>query len=345
MMKRRTFLGLAAGVGLAFSAGTAAAQNVTMRFSSWLPVGHWLVQEQFVPWFAEIEKVTEGRVKVEVLPKTVGTAASQYDVIRDGLADMSFIIPAYTPGRFPLMEMGELPLLGDDASKVSLIFERIYRKHFAPLNEFEGVFAITMWNITPVQPFNRTRPVIKLSDLSGLKLRSPNGIITAILNKVGAVPILKSSMEAFEMLSTGAIDGQVTQADTVVVNNATGLMKYATVVPGGLANSSHIMAINPSKWAEISEKDQQAILGITVEKLGHSIGSAFHRREVDGMKHLVDNGYEVVVADQAFIDDLKPLVAPIEDDWIKRAKEKGVADPAAVLAEFRAEIDKAQGSN
>jgi TRAP-type C4-dicarboxylate transport system substrate-binding protein len=339
-LKRLAGLGLAAAVAL--GATVAAAQEVTLRYSSWLPVGHWLVQEQFVPWFAEIEKVTEGRVKVEVLPKTVGTALSQYDVVRDGLADMSFIIPAYTPGRFPLIEMGELPLLGDDASKMSLVFERIYRKHFLELNEFEGIFPITMWNITAVQPFNNRRPITRIEDLKGLKLRSPNGIITATLTSLGGVPILKSSMEAFEMLSTGAIDGQITQADTVVVNNATGLMKYATVVPGGMANSAHIMAINPDKWAEISEQDQKAILAITVEKLGHSVGTAFHTREVDGMKVLADNNYEIVTADKAFVDGLKEVVRPIEEEWIKRAKDKGVADPEAVLAEFRAEIAKAE---
>jgi TRAP-type C4-dicarboxylate transport system substrate-binding protein len=323
-------------------ATSAFAQNVTIRYSSWLPVNHWLNQKQFVPWFAEVEKVTEGRVKVEMLPKTVGTAATQFDVVRDGLADMSFIIPSYTPGRFPLIEMGELPLLGEDATTMSLVFERVYRKHFMPLNEFAGAKILGVWNITPVQPFNAKRPVTTVADLKGLKLRSPNNVITTMLTSIGAVPILKSSMEAFEMLSTKAIDGQVTQADTVVVNHATNLMKYGTIVPGGLANSAHILAINPDKWAQISERDRKAIEAITTEKLSQSVGKGFQDNEVVAMKAMEAAGYEIIRADERFTDELRPVIAPIEEDWIKRAKAKGVADPAAVLEEFRKEIATAQ---
>jgi TRAP-type C4-dicarboxylate transport system substrate-binding protein len=329
---------------LSMSATCAFAQEVTIRYSSWLPVNHWLNQKQFLPWFAEIEKATEGRVKVEMLPKTVGTALSQFDVVRDGLADMSFIIPSYTPGRFPLIEMGELPLLGDDASTMARVFEQSYRKHFLPLDEFAGVKMLAVYNITPVQPFNAKHPIRTVADFKGLKLRSPNTFITATMNRLGAVAILKSSMEAYELLSTGAIDGQITQADTVVVNNMAPLMKYGTIIPGGMSNSAHIVAINPDKWAEISKADQKAIEAVTTEKLGPSIGKGFQDNEMVAMEAMVNAGYKIDHVDANFVKEFQAVVKPIEEEWIERAKAKGVADPAAILADFRSGIAAAHNS-
>ncbi|MFD2858083.1 hypothetical protein ACFSZS_29695 [Seohaeicola zhoushanensis] len=74
------------------------AQDVTIRYSNWLPSGFWLKEEVIADWIKQVEEVTEGRVVVETTPKVVGSVQGQYDVIRDGLADLSWIVAGYTPG-------------------------------------------------------------------------------------------------------------------------------------------------------------------------------------------------------------------------------------------------------
>lgn len=340
-MTRKLLIGATAVFGLALSAGQALAQNVSIKFSSWLPQSHFTNTQIFAGWFKEIEAATEGRVTVEVLPKTVGTAQTTYDVIRDGLADSSLVVAAYTPGRFVLAEMFDLPLLGNDPSTMSVIAERTYRKHFLVKGEFVGTKIMMIFNITPLQIFTNKKPVVSFEDLKGLKLRSPNKTTTTILNAAGAVPILKSSAEVYEMLSTGAIDGQLTQADTVIQSNSAPLMKFVTLVPGGLANSTLVIPMNPDTWAKISKKDQEAIEKLTFEKYAQKFGDLYGSFEVTGMKKLVDAGYKVTEAGPALMNALAPTMKSIDEDWIKRAKDKGIADPAAILTEFRAEIAKA----
>ena len=114
---------------IALSAQSALAETV-IRYSSWLPVNHWYVAGTIVPYLKEIENVTGGRVKVDILPKIVGTPQSQFDVVKEGLADMSWIVVGYTPGRFKLAEMGELPF-GGDSTSTGPAFHRTYMKHFA----------------------------------------------------------------------------------------------------------------------------------------------------------------------------------------------------------------------
>lgn len=335
----KVFAGLVAATALTLSMTAAWAEDVTLRYSSWLPANHHVNQNAMYPWFEEITKVTEGRVKVEILPKVVGTAASQFDVIRDGLADVSFIVTGYTPGRFVLAEMGELSFLGNDARVFAPAFNRIYRKHMEPLNEFEGVKLLTIYSNAPGNIMTTKKQVSSIADMKGLKLRSTGPYTTELLNQVGAIPILKSSNEAFEMLSTGVIDGSLAQRETVKNMKMIDLMQYGTLIPGGLFSAALGVIVNNDTWGRISPEDQKAIEEISHEKLALAMGTTFHNADADSEKTMRETStLTLQVASDEFVAQLKEAVAPLEAAWAERAKAKGLADPAAVLAEFRAEV-------
>ena len=61
-----------------------------------------------VPWMKYVERVTEGRVKVKLLPKPVTNAINHFDAVRDGLADVAFVSHAYTPARFQFVRRGQI---------------------------------------------------------------------------------------------------------------------------------------------------------------------------------------------------------------------------------------------
>jgi TRAP-type C4-dicarboxylate transport system substrate-binding protein len=341
MMK--SLIGLLAATMLTLSAANAWAADVTLRYSSWLPANHHVNQNAMYPWFEEIEKVTDGRVTVEILPKVVGTAASQFDVIRDGLADVSFIVTGYTPGRFVLAEMGELSFLGNDARIFAPAFNRIYRKHMTPLDEFKGVELLTIFSNAPGNIMTTKKPVNSIEDLKGLKLRSTGPYTTELLNRVGAIPILKSSNEAFEMLSTGVIDGSLSQRETVKNMNMIDLMGYGTLIPGGLFSAALGVIVNTDTWERISEEDRQAIEAVSHEKLALAMGTSFHNADVDSEESMRETStLKLQEASDEFVAQLKDAVAPLEAEWAEKAKSKGLADPAAVLAEFRAEVAAAE---
>jgi TRAP-type C4-dicarboxylate transport system substrate-binding protein len=293
------------------------------------------MQQHVLPLFEEIEKATQGRVKVEVLPKVVGTALSQYDVVRDGLADMAYIIPSYTPGRFILAEMGELPGGGNDASVIGPAFNRIYRKYFAELNEFGDVKPLAIYSTAPVQTFNAKRAITAIEDFKGLKLRSPGPVATTALTLLGGVPILKSSAEVYEMLSTGAIDGQMTTPSTVVTGNTIKFTRYATIIPGGIANSVHMIGVNAQKWSRISSEDQKVIEELASERFARAVGESWQKQVAEAMETMKAAGYRVDLAGPDFIKAFGAIVRPIDEEWIKQAKERGVTDPAAILSEYR----------
>ena len=332
------FKKLTVAAGLSILAGTAWADTVTLRFSSFHPATHWYVKDHLEPLFKSIEEATEGRVKVELLPKVVGTALSQYDVVRDGLADMAYIIPGYTPDRFPLQAIGELPLLGDDVEVMAPAFMKLYREKFAQFNEFGNVVPFAIYNVVPVRIFNARRQINTVADFNGLKLRSPGKVTTAALELLGAVPILKSSTEVYEMLSTGAIDGQLSVSPVLVAGNTIDFTKYATSIPGGIANSVHLVGINADKWNQISEEDRKTLEEVVAPEFVQSVIKAWAVQDQEAMDAFKAKGYDIGVVGPEFVTEFQALVKPIEDEWINRAREKGVEDPAAILAEFRAAI-------
>ncbi|NGN44566.1 TRAP transporter substrate-binding protein [Mesorhizobium sp. CGMCC 1.15528] len=338
-MKMKFIASMATALALSVATTAAAfAETVTLRYSNWLPQTLFLYKDVFVPWMAEVEQVTDGRVKFEVLPKVVGTAASQFDVVRDGLADISYINASYTPGRFVSTEIGELPLGGDNSSVMSPAFDRTYRKHLAGFNEFAGIEVLSVFTISPIQTFTAKRPIKSAEDFRGLKLRSPNNTTTDALTLMGAVPIHKTASEAYEMLATGAIDGQTTIPNSIPGFNQLELLKYVMVIPGGLANSIGLMGVNKDKWAEISEEDQKAILAVSTEKLAEAVGTGYTKADEEAFGIMREAGYEIDTANPEMVTKFAELLKPVEVNWIARAKEKGIPDPEGLLAAFRAEI-------
>ncbi|MCV0394873.1 MAG: TRAP transporter substrate-binding protein [Rhizobiaceae bacterium] len=320
---------------MAFSANVTHAEQVVLNYSSWLPTSSWVNQDVLLPYFDRIEDVTEGRVKVEMLPKVVGSPQSQYDVVRDGLADVGYIVIGYTPGRFKLAEIGGLPFLGNKAEIMSPAFHRMYEKHFAPLDEYEGVHALSTFTVSPGHVFTTKKPIRSIDNFAGLKIRSVSETTTAALQLLGATPILKSSSEAFEMLSTGVIDGSLVILENIPVANMQDMLKQGLLIEGGLSNSTLLLAMNDDKWNSISPEDQQAITEISGEAFARIIGAAYDASSDKALELVKSLGTEVHTADAEFIEALKAKLAPVDQTWIAEARESGLEDPAAVLEEFR----------
>ena len=99
---------------VAASSGPLAAQDkpIELKFSSWVGIAHGHHTGVMVPWAKMIEEKSGGRLKVTIYPgSTLGKPADHYDMVVNGIADIAFIAPGYTPGRFPLISVTELPML------------------------------------------------------------------------------------------------------------------------------------------------------------------------------------------------------------------------------------------
>lgn len=343
-MKKTATLFRSALLGATLTAllGTAGAQTV-LKVSNWIPMQHAYNTDVVIPWAAQIDKATQGRVKLEILPKVVGTPGTQYEVARDGLADIVTVVPGYSPGRFDIFGLGELPMASADPTVGAPAYFNFYEKHLAALNLFKGTHVLSVFTTSPGQIFTSKKPVTSMADLSGMKLRSPVTTTVDSLKAVGAVPMQKPSTELYELLSGGVLDGTLAGPDQVNGMRLGEVTKHLTVVPGGFYSSVMAVMINEDAWKKISEADRKSIQAISGKPFAERIGVVFSRSVAEGTAAFKAKGGTVTQASPALVADLKKAFEPMEKAMYDKARKAGLANPEVALAELKAEIAKSEG--
>src|SRR5690349_14952020 len=204
-MTRVSTAALAAAICL-IAAGSARA-DTTLTISSWAPPNHLMTREVTQAWAAEVEKVTQGRVKFRMLAKHPSAPPGAFDAVREGLVDVSFTGPNYTPARHVVTILPEL--FGSGATSVvnSVAFNRVYWKHLHKAGEFNGVRLLSIFTHGPGHMFNTKRPINAVADLRGLKIRTGGGAAEKLAQALGVSSFVKPAPESYELLSSGVADG------------------------------------------------------------------------------------------------------------------------------------------
>jgi TRAP-type C4-dicarboxylate transport system substrate-binding protein len=333
----RILCSIAAACGLAVVAPAAAQTELTV--SLWIPPTHMLARDVIMPWAADVEKATNGRVKFKLLPKAVANPIQHFDAVRDGLADVGFISHSYTPQRFQLTRIGVLPFSGDNSVSNSVALWRIYDKYLTGPNEHRGVHVLTLYTHGPGVMWNTKKAVTKIDDLAGLKFRVGGGMAADVGTAIGATVLVKPAPESYELLSSGVVDGVFFPGESIVSFKLEKLVKYATQFPGGFYSDSHAVIMNEAKWNALPAADKEAITKLSGEAFARRAGQAWDKNAEAGWNVAKANNVQVTRADAAFVAAVKDRTAKFEQEWLNDAKAKGIDGPK-VLAEYRAELKK-----
>jgi TRAP-type C4-dicarboxylate transport system substrate-binding protein len=332
-------LALAATAATLFC-GNATAQTV-LTLSSWVPPTHTLTESQ-KEWCLMLEQKAAGKIKCNVLPRAVSAPPGTFDAVRNGLADLSFTVHGYTPGRFVTTQMAEVPFLGDSSEASSVAFQRMYAKYPAFAEEHKGVKVLAVFTHGPGIVFNTKRPIAKIDDLAGLKWRIGGGMVNEITKTLGMNVTLKPAPESYELLSTGVMDGTLFPAESVEGFKIDKVIKYATLFPGGLYNTSFVFMMNQAKYDSLPADVKKIVDEMSGEFAARMMGRGWDKVDRRGMAFMQANGVQFTKADAAFVKAVGEKTAPLEAKWIAEAEKKGLKDAKKVLGEFRAEIKKLQ---
>jgi len=314
------------------------AAQTTLTMSSWVSPQHHLTAVVLQGWANEVEKATQGRVKLTMLPKHPSAPPGTFDAVRDGLVDVSYVTASYTPARHILPLMAELPGAGDTALVNSVAYSRIHWKHFDKVGEYKGVKLLGVFTHGPGQMFTR-KPVSGIADVQGLKIRTGGGIAEAVAKALGTSAFVKPAPESYELLKGGVADGVFFPMESIVSFKLDTVLEQATLFPGGMYSSAFGFFMNEDKWNKLPKADQDAILKLSGEHLARLAGESWDDADKRGLEALQKSGVKIVHANPAFVAEVQKRSAPIVDDWITKASAKGV-EAAKILAEFRAELKK-----
>lgn len=324
---------VAAGIVLSASATMAFAET-KLTLSSWLPPTHPVVKDMIIPWTEQVKEATNGRVTVNVLAKGLGHPKIHYDIARDGLADITYSVHGYTPGRFVMTKAVEFPFGGNSAEALSVAYWRVHQKYLSKAREHKDTQLLSVFTHGPGLIHNSKKTVDTVADMSGMKIRVGGGVVNDVASSLNAVPLLKPASKSYELLSHGVADGTLLPMESVMGFKIQDLVKHTTLVPGGLYNISFFLVMNRDRFRDLSKEDQEAIMRVSGEAFAKMAGRAWDSADRAALKALKANGNEVTMASDAFIDEIKERTADLEGKWIKEAKKRGV-DGKAALAELR----------
>ncbi|MEY4883434.1 MAG: hypothetical protein RIS34_1288 [Pseudomonadota bacterium] len=336
-MKRIVLSTLAAA---ALFPGLASAQTV-LTVSSWLPATHTLSVAQ-KDWCDLLEKNTTGKMKCNILPRGVSAPPGTMDAVKNGLADVSYTVHGYTPGRFVYTQMAEFPFLGESSEPISVAFNRVASKYPQFGAEHQGVKVISYFTHGPGIVFNTKRPITKVEDLAGLKFRVGGGMVNEVSKSLGMNVTLKPATDSYELLSGGVMDGTLFPAESTESFKIDKIIKHATFFPGGLYNTSFVFMINQARYDKFTADEKKAVDAISGEVAARLFGRGWDKVDRRGIALMQANGVQIVKADAKFVAEVKSRTAGLEAKWVSDAQAKGLKNAAGVLAEFRAEIAKQQ---
>lgn len=329
-----------AGVATGLVSPAAVAQTV-LRLSSWAPPQHPVSTEIMGGWARDVERVTNGEVKVEILQTPVGAPASYFDLVRNGVVDVSFVTHDFTPNRFVLTRIAELPFVGESGEAASVALWRTQEKYFDKADEHAGVKVLGLMVHGPGYLYTTGRSVASLDALRGAKIRASAGVMTDVVSALDAVPVPAPPTKSYEMMSNGVIEGTLFPAESITGFNLTPLVKQVLKAPGGFYKSSFVIMMNPAKWNALTDAQKQAIWSVSGESLSRRAGAVWDRSDQAAEAKLAEAGIQVVTARGEHLSALEKRLEPLRIKWLEQAGTRGV-DGEKALAYFRAQLKSSQ---
>ena len=160
-------------LGFDCTVNQAQEKVVRLNYQTFHPATHWSVPLN-KEWINEIDKNTGGTVKITRYDMgLLSPQAQTYDSLVKGVIDIGETVLQYSPGRFPFMEIADVPLGGKNANALAHLMNELY-KRYKP-KEFDDVKVLYFHTNCPYRLHTTKRPVHRLEDLKGLKVRTTGG--------------------------------------------------------------------------------------------------------------------------------------------------------------------------
>ena len=327
-MKRFTgIMVLAVSLVLLLSAFPAYSQEkvVNLRYAHFMPsvTKQAILAEQ---WCKEVEKRTNGRVKITFHPgSTLMPAPQTYDGVVKGIGDIGWSIFSYTRGRFPLIEVIDLPLGIRTGYVATQMINAFYAK-FKP-KELDEVKVLYLHAHGP-GILSSKKPVAGLDDLKGMKVRS-TGLSAKIAQALGAVPVGLPITEAYDALMKGVAEGVLIPVEGLQQWKLMEVTKFTTENYGSSYSTAFFCVMNKEKWASLPPDIQKIIEKVNEEWI-EKTGRLWDDMDKEGRELAQKKGHKFIPLskeeDARWAEKMKPIL----EDYVKANKAKGLPGDEAL---------------
>ncbi|SLN18272.1 TRAP transporter substrate-binding protein [Pseudooctadecabacter jejudonensis] len=317
----------------------AHAQEFTFSIHHFLSPQSLTHTDMIEPWAAAIEEASDGRIAFEIFPAmSLGGAPPElYSQVRDGVADVIWTVPGYTPGTFPRTEVFELPSVHQGDARATNLAIQDVMDTLAP--DFEDIHPLLVHVHTGNAVHLNGADITSVDDFAGLKLRSPSRTGAWMVEALGAEPVGMPVPALPQALSRGTVDAGLVPFEIAIPLGLADLTTASVELHDGarFGTATFLFAMNQNSYDSLPADLQKIVDDASDEAFAIAMGEAWNAIEPVGIQRAIDAGNSVTQLSTEATAAFAAPFAEVEARWTAEATEAGI-DAEALLAEARAAI-------
>jgi TRAP-type transport system periplasmic protein len=312
MTKFSTFRRAALVSALLGASGFAVAQSAVK-----LTLGHGAApgnpRHEASVKFADVVKAkSNGRIEVQVAPSAqLGDDAAMVTALRTGAIDMSANSQGAVANAVPEYAAYGMPFMFSSPAHAFRLLDGPLGKELADRSAEKGMVVLGYWDNGIRHMTNSKRPITKVEDMKGLKMRTPpDAVLVDIMQSLGAEAQQIKFAELYVALQQGVVDGQENPLVNIHASKLYEVQKH-------LALTSHMFQMTPflmskRSWDKLSDADRKAVSEAATE------ATALQRKlsqEADDklLADLKSKGVQVTTPDKTVFEK---ATSAVDDKWL-----------------------------
>jgi TRAP-type C4-dicarboxylate transport system substrate-binding protein len=255
-----------------------------------------------------------------------GTPPQLYDQAKDGVADVVWTVAGYSAGRFAKTQVFELPFTMTNAAATSRAAWDFVQKN--AMDEHKDVKLLAVHVHGPGVIFTRDKPITKMEDLKGLKMRGPTANVTKMLTKMGATPVGMPVPQVPEALSKGVIDGAVIPYEVAPGLKVHELTKFSAETDKSypaLYTTVFVVPMNKAKYDSLPADLKAVIDKNSGRELSAFLGKTQAGHDAVGKKVFeASTNQKITIIPKVELEKWKKATDSLDDAWVAEMTGKGM---------------------
>lgn len=303
-----------------------------------------------VTFAEEVERKSNGELTVRVFPVSLLDLKETPPGLRDGIADLGYVIGPYYPKEFATTNLvAELSMIAstknptglENAAFIAAAAEYFFFNCDDCQKEFDTQNQVYLGQAaSPPLVMNCNKPVTNLEQVKGLRLRTSSSNFARWATHVGGVPVSLPAQELFEGLSQGVVDCIVVGSELFGLR-LIDVVKHITVdVPGGIFGGAMPTNVNKDVWKGLTDAQRRIIIDAAATNMAHTLWN-YNQIASDEFVEVEKRGIGLHKPEADLQDATAAFIAGDLNIIAERYKtEFGVANADQIATEFRAVFDK-----
>jgi TRAP-type transport system periplasmic protein len=328
------FVTLLAGSATLFPAGVdAQIRDRTMRFAFQNQQDH--PQGQGAKKFADlVQEKSGGKMQVRLFAGgALGGDLQTVSALQGGTIDVTVLNAGLLVGLVKEFGLFDLPFLFNDGKEADAVVDGAFGKRMSDTLVAKSLIGLGYWELGFRNVTNSRRPVTKLEDIQGLKIRvvqSP--IYIELFNTLGANAVPLPFPELYTALEQKTVDGQENPASVILTSKFAEVQKHMALTRH--TYNPQILIFSKRVWDRLNEDERKVVREAADEARTYQRQTS-RDAETKTMSELKKDMQVTEIA-PAELARLRDKVKPVSEKFSKDLDQ-------AVVKELHAEIEKARG--